>query len=300
LKLVTALAGVLCIATIGQTLVVSTGGLDITVAPVMTLGGALVVRESQGQNGQLLQAMIWVLVAGLAIGLLSGLLVVLLRLNPLIVTLAMSSVITGGLMLWTGVSFSQSGTVPLNLEHFATKALGPVDSIALVACVLSLLVSLTIYRTGAGRAFLAVGVSSAAARILGIRVNTYRIGAYAIGGLLYSLAGALLAGYLVTPDYTLGSPYLLLTFVAVALAGTPLTGGPASLLCTLGSCFFLALLDEYLAVKGLSGGVEALIQGVVLVMAVGALRSGDVARNLIRKFSHITDHDSAIEGNPAQ
>lgn len=282
LKLVTALGGVLCIATIGQTLVVSTGGLDITVAPVMTLAAAILVRESQGHNGRVTEAIVAVLIAGLVIGTVNGVFVVILGLNPLIVTLAMSSVITGALMEWTGVTFSQSGQAPKSVDHFTHMALGPVDSIALIACVICFLLFLTIYRTAAGRALLAVGVNPTAARILGIRVRSFRVGSYALGGLLYGLAGALLAGYLATPDYTLGDPYLLLTFVAVALAGTPLTGGPASLTCTAGSCAFLALLDQYLAVQGFSGGLEDVIQGAVLVVAVGALRTSNIFRRLKR------------------
>jgi ribose transport system permease protein len=183
------------------------------------------------------------------------------------------------------VTFSKNGEVPRSLAHFTARSWGPVSSIALTALGMGFVISTVLRRTVIGRHFVAVGTNPVAARILGIRVIAHRVAAFTLGGLLYAFAGLLLAGHLRTPDYTLGSPYLLLTFVAVALGGAALSGGPASVLCIGASSLFLALLDEYLAVKGVGGGTETLLQGVVLVVAVGAITFGTKIRSLILTFA---------------
>jgi ribose transport system permease protein len=283
MKLTTALAGVLFIASMGQMLVVMTRGLDLTVAPVMTLCGGIMVRESNGANAQLPRAWLIALGVALAIGLIDGVLIVLLGLNPLIVTLAMGGIITGGMFVWTGVTFSSSGEVPSSLHSFSASSLGAISSIELTAIAIGAVLAIGLRATSAGRRFVAAGTNPLAARIIGIRVNLFRLGAYLVAGVLYAVAGVLLAGYLATPDSTLGSPYLLLTFVAVALAGTAFSGGPASVLCVAGACFFLALLNEYLAVRGVSGGGGTLLQGAILVLAVGAIPLATIARSLVFK-----------------
>jgi ribose transport system permease protein len=284
LRLTTALAGVLFLVSLGQMLVVMTGGLDITVAPVMTLCGGIIVRETQGRNSEELRAWLIAVAVALIIGLVNGILIVLLRLNALIVTLAMSGIITGGMLVWTGVTFSESGEVPPALHRFATSSLGPVGAIGFVALGVGIVAALVLRGTSLGRRFVAVGTNPVAARIIGIRVVAHRMAAYAMAGILYAVAGALLAGYLGTPDFTLGSPYLLLTFVSVALAGAALSGGPASVLCVLAASCFLALLDEYLAVRGIGGGTSTLLQGAILVLAVGAIPLATRASALITGF----------------
>ena len=271
---VTALAGILLLGSCGQLLVIITGGIDLSVPATMTLAAAFVVKQTNGQNGKLSGALAEVLVAALVIGLANGILVAVARLNALIVTLAMNGVVAGGTLLWTGASFSASGTVPPRLATVAGASVSWVSIIALIAIGVTILLAALLRRTRVGRNYLAVGTNPTAAEIVGIRVTAYRIGGYVLASVLFAAAGVLLAGDLRTPDLTLGSPYQLLTIVAVALSGASLAGGPASLAGLVAAAIFLPLLDQYLAIKGVSGGLQAVLQGVVLVAAVAVLRIG--------------------------
>lgn len=272
IELVGLLAGVLMIASVGQLLVVMSAGIDLSVPAVMTLSGAIVVRRSQGYDDRLLGALVAVAVTAALIGLLNGVLVAVLGLNPIIVTLAMNGIVTGATLLWTGVTFSASGQVPPALHDASAASWGALSSIALTAVCVALVAAFVLRSTSIGRRFVAAGTNARAAEILGIRVRAGRIGAYVLAALLYATAGVLLAGNLRTPNYTLGSSYQLLTIVAVALAGASLTGGAASVIGVGAACFFLTLLDQYLAVEGVGGGTAVVLHGVVLLLAVAALR----------------------------
>ena len=281
MKLTTAYTGVLFTATIGQILVVMVGGIDITVASIMTLSGAIVVRESQGSNSKLFSAILIALAVALGIGAVKAVLIVLLRLNALIVTLAMSGIITGGMLLWTGVSYSVNGNVPSSLHHFSTQSFGILNYLGALSLGIGVVTALILRSTKVGRSYVAAGTNPVAARIIGIPVTAYQMAAYMMASVLFAVAGIFLAGYLGSPDETLGSPYLLLTFVTIALAGVSLSGGPASILCAAASSFFLSLLDEYLDVRGVSGGAAELLQGIVLVLAVGAIAIATNTRALL-------------------
>jgi ribose transport system permease protein len=268
MDLVTALTGILVIASIGQLLVIMLGGIDLSVPAVMTLAAAIVVKETNADNGELLKAVIEAVAAGAVIGMLNGVLVSGLRLNALIVTLAVNGSILGGLRWWTGTSFSVKGTVPQSLNDFATGGPSWISSIFIVAVVLVIGVAAFLRRTRTGRKVIAAGANPAAAQVIGVRVRWLQVAAYAVAGVLYAIAGILIAGYLSTPDATVGGSYQLETVTAVAIGGAALAGGPSSLICTAAGAFFLVLLNQYLDVKGASGGVSVLLQGVVLVAAV--------------------------------
>lgn len=268
LQLITALTGILLIAATGQLLVIMLGGIDLSVPAVMTVAAAIVVRQTDGANGELAGAVVLALLAGLAIGLFSGALIAFLKINALIVTLAVNGMILGALRWWTGPSFSPTGAVPPDLASLAKGSVGWISTLLLVALGLAVAVALVLRRTRIGRRYVASGASPAAAEVLGIRPRWFQLAAYAIAGLLYAIAGLLIAGYVGRPDATIGTEYQLQTIVAVALAGAALAGGPASVMGTAAGAFFLVLLSQYLAVKGVSGGVSVLLQGVVLVAAV--------------------------------
>jgi ribose transport system permease protein len=104
---------------------------------------------------------------------------------------------------------------------------------------------------------------------------------------LYGVAGVLLAAFVQHPDVNLGSPYLLSTFIVVALGGALLGGGPNSFLSAAAGAAFLIFLNQFLAIKGLSPGDQSLIQGVVLIVAVAAVtgaRAGALGRGVPRRL----------------
>lgn len=290
LLFISALAGVLAIAAAGQLLVVMSGGIDVSVAGVITLTGAIVVKQSQSQDGRLAGAILIALALGLAVGLVNGLLVSIVRLNALIVTLAVGGIVGGATILWAGTQFSASGEVPQALSTFTAHRAGFFSVVAAIGLGLLLLLGLGLRNTAVGRAYVATGTNPVAAEIIGIRVRAYQVGGYALAGVLYAAAGILLAGLLKTPDATLGAPYLLSTIIAVALGGASLAGGPASMACTAAGCFFVVLLNQFLAIENFPAGVKELADGIALVLAVALVtvgadrrfRLGDLRARLLR------------------
>jgi ribose/xylose/arabinose/galactoside ABC-type transport system permease subunit len=274
MTLITALAGVLAIASAGQLLVIMSGGIDLTVPSVMTMSAAIIVHQTDSIDGRLTGAILVAMVVCGAIGLVNGFLVAVVRLNAMIVTLAMNGVVTGVMLLWLTTSFSDSGQVPGNLVTLTSNNLGFLSFVAVIALALLALLAVVLRSTRLGRFFVAAGTNRVAAEIIGVRVTRYEMGGYVVAALLYGVAGILLAGLLQTPDVTLGDAYQLTTIIAVALGGAALAGGPASLLCTAGGCFFVALLQQYLQIRGVSGGVSQVVNGSVLILSVALVTVG--------------------------
>ena len=281
IRFIFALAGVLAIASTGQLLVVMLGGIDLSVPAVMTFSGAIVVSQSNSQNGKLTQAIVLAIVIAVAIGLINGLLVAVVKLNALIVTLAMAGVVLGTSLLWVGPNYSSTGTVPDSLGTFANHNVGPISVIAFIGVAVIVAVGVTLRSTRAGRAYVASGTNPTAARVIGIRVVAYEVSGYVIAAALYAIAGLLR-----NPNSSLGAPYQLQTIIAVALGGASLGGGPASVVGTLAACLFLGFVTQFLTLKGYSGGVSELVNGALLLIAVMLVSLGARGMGALRLLPH--------------
>lgn len=280
LRIETALTGVLIIATLGELLVVTTGGIDVSAGAIMTLAAAIMVKTTNGLDSRMWPVAGVALLVCLAVGLANGVIVAVLRINALIVTLSMAGVIAGAVLVWTGTNFSSSGQTSAALQSLTHKTVGPVSLIVIIALVLGIATSTALHNTRRGRDLVAVGSNPVAARALGMPVISYQVSSYTVAGGLYGIAGIILGGFLRQPDVSLGNSYQLVTIVAVALAGASLAGGPSSVLSVFAACFFLTLLNEFLAVKSYSAGVQVMTQGLVLIAAVALVTAGGGRRFL--------------------
>jgi ribose transport system permease protein len=270
---VSALAGILGLASLGQMLIVMIGAIDLSVPAIIATSTGIVVHY--GVGGSNLGAVIALaLLPSILISVFNGLLVSVLRLNALIVTLATYGIVSGAIVLWTGVSFSATGEAPATLRRWAGWSTLNVSACFTFAVLVAVALAAVLSRTRAGRQVAAVGSNRRAAAALGDRVRLVELSTFAVAGLLYGLAGVLLAGFVGTPDISVGAPYQLATVTAVAIAGVAFTGGPASVATVLSACIFLQLLDQFLAILGLSAGVRIVVQGLALVVAVAALTLG--------------------------
>jgi ribose transport system permease protein len=268
--LVTALAGVLAIASIGQTLVIMLGALDLSISAIMSVSAGMVVHyglDGANTSAVLLAA----LVVPVLLSLVNGVMISVLRLNPLIVTLATFGIITGAVQLWTGQSLSLTGQSPQVLQSFAQRTILGVNACFFSAVVVSLLIAALLGKTRRGKQIAAVGANRRAARALGIRVYRVELLTFALAGLLYGVAAILLAGYIGTPDVMSGTPYQLATITVAGIAGAYFSGGPASVAGILASCLFLQLLDQALSIIGWPAGARVVVQGLVLVVAVATI-----------------------------
>src|SRR5262249_27025465 len=190
---------VLALTALGQMLVVMHAGIDLSTPGVIAFGGNLIVGVSAGSNHRLALGILVCFALGAGVGLVNGMLVGLLRLNPLIVTLAVGQIV----LAW-GFKYSRSVTnqssVPTALSNWAgQKPLG-ISVVFWTGAAVTVLVALVLRYTAVGRRFQAVGANPRAAWMAGLHVRTNIVLAYTAAGLLYAGATVLLAGVRVSID----------------------------------------------------------------------------------------------------
>jgi ribose/xylose/arabinose/galactoside ABC-type transport system permease subunit len=206
------------------------------------------------------------------IGLVNGILIGGIKLNALIVTLAVGQVVSGiAYKYYTTVAIQKP--VPAGLTAWATTTFLGITRIFWIGVALTLVLVIIFRYTGAGRRFQVVGANPVASNIIGLRVNLNQIAAYVVAAILYATAGVLLAASLRSPGVTVGAPYLLGPIAAVVIGGASLTGGLASPISTWAAAFFLAGLNQMMRVMGLPTALQFVVFGLVIIG--GMLVSGD-------------------------
>ncbi|WP_127904363.1 ABC transporter permease [Solirhodobacter olei] len=260
-------AAFLAIGAAGQTLVLMTRGIDLSVPSIVSLSSVVLLGVSGAQDGRLWLAMAAALFLAMLVGTINGVLIAVLKLNALIVTLAVGSIVMG-----IAIAYSQSVTaissVPPSLAAFSSsRILGiPVD--ALFALVLMVVATLALRKTVIGRRFELVGTNPAAAHTIGVPVRRYQAGAYILAGLLYGLMAILLAGFIQNPTLQIGDPYLLAPIAAAVLGGTALTGGIGSMISVSGAAMFLIQLEQSIKMLGLPSAGQMIIEGVAIALGM--------------------------------
>ncbi len=274
---------VLAVAALGSMLVIMQGGIDLSIPGVMFLGGNLVLGVS-GSSGTLALGILACLGLGLLVGLSNGILVGILRLNPLIVTLAVGGIVLAfGARYARGVAFETAVPAPL-VKWALSKPLG-VSWVFWVGVMLTIIVALALRYTPPGRRFQAVGANPRAAWMSGIHVRTHVVFAYTAAGVLYATAAVLLAGVRGSIDFAFGAEYLLFPIAAVVIAGASLAGGLASATSTWVAALALTLLNQVLNVLGLSPATQFVVFGAAII--AGMVVSGDrIAAGLGKVLQH--------------
>jgi ribose transport system permease protein len=269
---------ILAIAAVGQMLVVMQAGIDLSTAGVISLCGNVLVGVSVGSNHGLTVGILVALGLGALVGLANGILVGIVRLNPLIVTLAV-----GQIVFAYSTKYAREHTISLQVPESLTswasdKPLG-ISTVFWTGAALTLAVAFVLRYTAPGRRFQAVGANPRAAWMAGLRVRSHVVLAYTAAGALYAVAAILLAGVRVTIDPAFGAAYLLLPIAAVVLAGAALSGGLASATSTWVAAIALTFLTEMLLIFGLSAALQYVVAGAAII--VGMLVSGDRIASLL-------------------
>lgn len=272
---------ILAIAAVGQMLVVMQAGIDLSTAGVISLCGNVLVGVSVGSGHGLTVGILVALGLGALVGLANGILVGVVRLNPLIVTLAV-----GQIVLAYSTKYARENTVslqvPESLSSWASnKPLG-ISAVFWAGAALTLAVALVVRYTAPGRRFQAVGANPRAAWMAGLRVRSHVVFAYTAAGVLYAFAAILLAGVRISIDPAFGASYLLAPIAAVVLAGAALSGGLASATSTWMAAIALTFLTEMLLIFGLSAALQFIVFGAAII--VGMLVSGDRIASLLGRL----------------
>jgi ribose transport system permease protein len=283
---------ILAIAALGQMLVVMHAGIDLSTPGVISLGGNLIVGVSLGQDHRLALGLLACLGLGAGVGLVNGILVGIVRLNPLIVTLAVGQIVAAYSLRYSREN-TNSLSVPQALSSWAAdKPLG-ISTVFWTGAAITLALAILLRYTTAGRRFQAAGANPRAAWMAGLHVRTHIVFAYTAAGTLYAMAAILLAGIRINIDPAFGAGYLLAPVAAVVIAGAALSGGLASSTSTWVAALALTLLTQMLLILGLSTALQFIAFGAAII--VGMLISGDRVAALL---GHVLRPAEPSKGQP--
>jgi ribose transport system permease protein len=262
----------LAIAGMGQTIVVLTGGVDLSVGPIVALTNSVASVVLGASAGSVLLAFVGVLLVGALCGLINGVLVAFGRLQPIVVTLATAS-IYGGLALF--VRPNPGGFVPEWYTDLLTGTIAGFVPSSFVLLLLLIALWLPFRRTRLGVNIYAVGSSEGAAYMSGVNVAWTKVWAYTLAGALSALAGLFYTAQTATGDALSGNIYTLNSVAAVVLGGTSLVGGVGGYLGTIAGAYVISIIVSVLFFLQVSPFYQNVFQGgiLLLVVALSSLRT---------------------------
>jgi len=272
LRAIAPYGALLGITALGQMLVIMTGGIDLSTPGTFSLAAVIMVGVGNQADDRIGAAILTAVGVGALIGLVNGLLIGGLKLNALIVTLAVGQLVTGVVNRY-GRTFPVQRPVPTPWSDWASSRFLGVSPVFWMGLAITAFFVLGFRYTTVGRRFQVVGANPVASQVVGVRVTLNQISAYVMASVLYAVAGAALAGVILTPGVASGNQYLLAPIAAVVIGGASLTGGLASSLSTFAAAFFLTGLNRMMLIMGLSTAWQYVVFGVVIV--AGMLVSGD-------------------------
>lgn len=267
---------------VGQTLVLITGGIDLSVTAVVALASVLGARVMTADGGLLAGsplavpvAVVVMLATGLVVGTINGLSVARLRMPPFLATLAVMT-FASGFAIWLTRSANIAG-LPEGFRLLGAGSLGelvPLPTPLLVVGPLVLGAHVLLTRTVLGRWLFAVGGNARTARVSGVPVERVVLFAYVACAACAAVASILYTARLETGSPVLGQRILLDVIGAVVIGGTSLFGGRGSVLGTVYGALFITLLDNGLNLMGLSSFSVLMVKGTVILAAalVDAIR----------------------------
>lgn len=255
----------LALVSLGQTLTILTGGIDLSVGSTISLLSTLTSGLINGDASMIAPVIVGILLLGLVIGLINGLLIIWLKVHPLIVTLGTGTVLQGLVLLY---SLGPAGKVPRGFTFLAYgKFLGiPLGAIFVV--VIFALVGLFITYFRLGRYIYAVGDDDAGARLMGLPRAKVILTVYGFCGFCCALTAIYLtARFGVGQPYT-GLNYTLTSITPVVVGGTLLSGGKGGVLGTLLGVYLISLLNNVLNFMDISTHYQLIAQGLIVIAAV--------------------------------
>jgi len=260
------LASLLGLASLGQTMTIIAGGIDLSIPSVIGLSD-IIVTQLYYKHWSL--PVIFLLIAALAIviGTISALSSVILHVHSLITSFGMSLVVSGVALEWSNGAVN--GAVPGWLTS-SVSAIGhtgpiPIPAIIIVWAVASVLAVAFLNLTRVGRETYALGANSVAARLAIVRSTWTLVVVFSISALCAAMVGVFFAGYSGIPDPTVGDPYFFLTITAVLVGGTSLLGGRGGYQRTVMGALIVAELTTLLVGVGFNASFQELALGILVI-----------------------------------
>lgn len=247
---------------VGQTIVVITRGIDLSVGGVIDVSNSLAATQMHSSLASMVGWTVLILGLGAVCGAVNGALVAYARLQPILVTLATLAILQG---IALRVLPDPGGAIPTSYSNVLASSSGPWSLIFVAAVALFWLV---LRRLTIGVRIFAIGNDEYAARAHGIPVRRVKVIAYALAGLLSSASGLFLAASTTAGDAAAGDVYILTSIAAVVLGGISFYGGTGSALGSIAGAFILTILTNVLFFAGIDPLYQSFFQGLFLFIAV--------------------------------
>ena len=267
----TSVNGVLAIA---ATLVIITGGIDLSVGTLMSFCAVITGVILTYLGLPLPLGIAGAILAGAGSGLISGTVIAKLKVPPFIATLGM-------MLILKGLSLVISGTRPIyfnNTPGFTQIAQGsligsvfpamPVPNGVLVLFAVAILAAFILSKTALGRYTFALGSNEEAVRLSGVNIDRWKIAVYALSGSICGVAGLLIASRLNSAQPALGQGYELDAIAAVVIGGTSLSGGRGTVLGTLIGALIISVLANGLRILSVAQEWQTVVTGTIIILAV--------------------------------
>jgi ribose transport system permease protein len=253
------------IVSIGQTLVLVSAGIDLSVGSVISLTTCLTSGLVLGRGHLVLPVIALVIAAALLIGFCNGLIIVKTQVSPLIVTLAMMSIIQGAVFLYTK---GPVGELPSSFYALAWGKLGfipfPIFILGTVATAGIILQKRTVF----GRYLYAIGGNEEIARRSGINVNRIKIATYMLCSFAAALTGIFLSSRMGQGDPLAGERYMIDSIIPALIGGTSLTGGKGGIVGTVAGIFILTIVSNILNLLNVETYWQWVVTGLIVIVAV--------------------------------
>jgi ribose/xylose/arabinose/galactoside ABC-type transport system permease subunit len=260
---------IVCVAALGMTMVIVSGGIDLSVGSVVALSTVVTALLLRGGSGPLVAAL-GAVAAGAVCGTVNGVLITQLRVVPFIVTLGTMLLVRGAAK---GLADERRIEAPITwLNELLRTAQGGrgllVPAGIWITIVLAILVALTLRYTRFGRHLFAIGSNERTARLCGVRISWCKWAVYAIAAALAALAGVMEYSKLSVGDPTVAVGLELDVIAAVIIGGGSLLGGKGSVLGTVAGAAIMAIIQIGCSQLGLPNWVQQIVTGTIIVAAV--------------------------------
>ena len=253
----------------GQTLVVISGfeGIDLSAGSVVTLTAILTYVIVSGENDKVLIALLVSLVVGAAVGFLNGLGITFLKISPFVMTLGMSGVVTGAIIVINHGNVSGK-IAPIMTKLIARPLVLGIPGAIIIWLLFGIFMWLLLERTAYGKNLFAIGVNRVTAKLSGVNVTWTNLATYALAGALAGFGGFLVVGNTGVVFIALGQPFLFPSIAAVAVGGTLLSGGKGSYWGSMAGAIVLTLITSLLTTMQMPDSVRRMVLGGTLLLLI--------------------------------
>ncbi len=255
----------------GQTLVIISGseGIDLSSGSIVTLTAIFTYIIVQGKDERVLVALLVSLLVGAFIGFLNGAGITFLKISPFVMTLGMSGVVTGAIIV--AYQIKVSGKVAPIMTRLIARPLSPafpIPNALIIWIIFGFLMWLLLERTTFGKNLFAIGVNRVTAKLSGVNVTGMNLATYALAGALAGFGGFLVVGNTGVVMIQLGQPFLFPSIAAVAVGGTLLSGGKGSYWGTMAGAVVLTLITSLLTTMQMPDSVRRMVLGATLLLLI--------------------------------